>query len=89
MNLDSLSAPSPPHVPQAMITSDDSRIPRHGTHCPVPGFCPGSSHGWMPSWALHLPLAWGAGPVSSWEWLTSPALEGPSSTSLSMTVIPC
>ena len=55
-----------------MTTSNDSQIREHCTHCPVPGLCPGSSHGWMSFWGLHLPLPWGAAPVSSWEWLDSP-----------------
>ena len=55
-----------------MATSNDSQIREHCTRCPVPGLCPGSSHGWMSFWGFHLLLPWGAAPVSSWEWLDSP-----------------
>ena len=66
---------------------DDSRIPEHCTHCPVPGLCPGSSHGWMPFWGLHLHLAWG---VSQAHWNSQPHQEPeePSSKSLTEKVFP-
>ena len=62
----------PPHVPQDKTTSDDSRIPGHGRHCPVPGICTGSSHRWVPFWGLHLHLTWGVSHPSELTGIASP-----------------
>ena len=59
-------------MPQDKVVSDDSRIPEHCTHCPVSGLCPGSSHGWMPFWGLHLHLAWGVSHPSELIGIASP-----------------